>query len=99
MIGGFTKARAEALLRKCVDSGTVILTKHAIDEMAADMISRAELYTVLRNGHIYMEPEQDIKTAEWKYRVEGTAAGQSIAAVFKFREINQAIVITVFEVN
>jgi len=69
------------------------------DERGTRLRQENRTASVACRCHKDMEPEQDIKTAEWKYRVEGTAAGHSIAAVFKFREINQAIVITVFEVN
>jgi hypothetical protein len=44
-----------------------------------------------------MEPEIDIRTGEWKYRIEGVAADRrGVAIVFTFRP-EQAVFITVFK--
>jgi hypothetical protein len=44
-----------------------------------------------------MSPEQDIKTGQWKYRIEGTNADECrVAVVFTFRH-EQAVFITVFK--
>jgi hypothetical protein len=92
-------AQAVAALRACIESGEVILTKHAIDEMLADGISRIELFRVLENGNIFQPAEQDMKTGEWKYRVESNITGRPIASVFKFVRIDRTVIITVFEVR
>jgi hypothetical protein len=46
-----------------------------------------------------MSPEKDIRTGEWKYRIEGfTAERRPIAVVFSFRS-DATVFITVFERN
>lgn len=53
-----------------------------------------------RSGQIYDPPEQDIKTGEWKYRIEGhTADGQWLVIVFCFRATDQTFLITVWSVE
>ena len=43
-----------------------------------------------------MAPERDIKTGDWKYRIEGlTADRRRVAVVFAFRQ-EKAVFITVF---
>ena len=44
-----------------------------------------------------MEPERDIQTGQWKYRMEGlTAEPRPVAVVFTFRH-ELAVFITAFE--
>jgi hypothetical protein len=44
-----------------------------------------------------MAPENDIRTGQWKYRIEGyTAERRNVAVIFAFRE-ERAVLITVFE--
>jgi len=44
-----------------------------------------------------MSPEKDLKTGQWKYRIEGiTADRRKVAVVFTF-SLERAIFITVFE--
>ncbi len=46
-----------------------------------------------------MAPEQDIKTGQWKYRIEGRAADRDhVAVVFTFRD-DMAVFITVSKRN
>jgi len=55
---------------------------------------------VLKNGRIYDEPEQDIKTGDWKYRIEGKEVdGRTLKIVFCFKDfggVDTAYLITVF---
>ena len=94
-----TPAKATRLLRECIEHGSIIPTNHAIERMVERHISREELFQVLQSGHISRPAEQELKTGEWKYRVEGHTLGRAVAAVFKFVQIGRAVVITVFEVK
>ena len=46
---------------------------------------------------IFVEPEKDIKTGDWKYRIEGCTADQEyIALVFTLKPERKAVFITAF---
>ena len=62
---------AVALLRRCVDSGFVIPSKHFREEILNEGLDLVSAYDVLRKGLIYDPPERDIRTGDWKCRVEG----------------------------
>jgi len=65
--------------------------------LAADDLSTPDVLTVSRSGAIIAAPEKDIRTGQWKYRIEGIAADRRfIAVVFTFAS-ERAILITVFE--
>ena len=92
-----TKDRAKAKLNRCLDEGTVIYSKHFRDELANDDLTTEDILAVCRSGAITMAPEKDIKTGQWKYRIEGiTADRREVAVVFTFRP-GMAVFITVFE--
>jgi hypothetical protein len=49
---------------------------------------------------IYDPPEPDIKTGEWKYRVEGYEPGDKwVAVVFSFKTPDRAFLITIFSME
>jgi hypothetical protein len=91
------KDRAKAKLNRCLDEGTVIYSRHFRDELVNDDLTTEDTLAVCRSGAIVMAPEKDIKTGQWKYRIEGiTADRRQIAVVFTFRP-ELAVFITVFE--
>jgi uncharacterized DUF497 family protein len=91
------KDRAKAKLNRCLDEGAVVYSLHFREELANDNLTTQDILTVCRSGAIIMAPEKDIKTGQWKYRIEGmTADGREVAVVFTFRP-ELAVFITVFE--
>lgn len=91
---------AADLLRHCLEDGAVAYGTHFREELAKEKLSIEDAWAVLRRGHIYDPPEQDIKTGEWKYRVEGrTPDGMWIAIVFCFKSVQKAFLITVFSIE
>jgi len=59
-----------------------------------------DAWTVLGRGQIYEPPEDDIKTGESKYRVEGHAPeGKWLVIVFSFKTVERVFLITVFSVE
>jgi hypothetical protein len=54
-----------------LEEGEVVPTKHFRAELANESVTFEDAWIVLRSGSIYDEPEQDIKTGDWKYRIEG----------------------------
>ena len=94
-------SRQEAidLLRQCLEEGEVIPGAHFRQELAHEGLTIADAWQVLRSGRIYDPPEQDIKTGEWKYRVEGhEPEGKWIAIVFSFKTVRRAFLITIFSI-
>ena len=53
----------------------MVPTKHFRDELSSEFITFEDAWIVLRSGSIYDQPVQDIKTGNWKYRVEGYEPG------------------------
>jgi hypothetical protein len=93
-----SKDQAKAALNSSLEDGTVIYTRHFRDELARDDLTMEDVLTACRSGGIVMAPEKDIRTGDWKYRIEGfTAERRRIAVVFRLRLADEAVLITVFE--
>jgi len=92
---------ARDALRDCLGGqGQVKPSKHFLDELAAEKLTITDAWHVLRQGVIVNAPEEDIKTGEWKYRIEGkTPEGVLIGIVFCFKQVNYALLITVFSLE
>ncbi|MBZ5562286.1 MAG: DUF4258 domain-containing protein [Acidobacteriia bacterium] len=87
-------------MRECLARGRVILGSHFRRELAAEDLDLVDAWQVLRSGNIYAEPEPDIKTGEWKYRVEGyEPGGKWLAIVFSFKSADVAFLITTFSLE
>ncbi len=55
---------------------------------------------VIETGHIHHQPEPDIKTGEWKYRMEGReAGGKWMAILFTLKSTEKAFLITAFSIR
>jgi hypothetical protein len=89
------------LLHHCLsEGGSVTWGRHFKEELEAENVDFPDAWHVLRGGRIYDAPEHDVKTGEWKYKVEGhTPDGIWLAIVFCFKEINRAFLITVFSIE
>jgi hypothetical protein len=91
---------AEKLLRQCLEKGQVLQGRHFIEELAAENPTFPDAIVVLRAGSILDEPEPDLRTGEWKYRIEGYEPGGKYAAiVFSFKLESRAFLITVFSIE
>ena len=96
----FSKQQARNLLQDCLESGKVIPGKHFRDELAKEDVCQIDAWKVLREGCIYDPPEEDLKTGDWKYRIEGYEPdGKWLAIVFCFKRVDVALLITVFSVK
>ncbi|MGJ5818293.1 DUF4258 domain-containing protein [Paludibaculum fermentans] len=90
-------AGAKAKLIWCLEAGAVIYSRHFRDELQSDNLTMEDVIRVCKSGMISMAPEQDIRTGQWKYRIEGfTAELSGIAVVFTLRT-ELAVYITVFK--
>lgn len=92
---------AEDLLHYCLGpDGEVFPGPHFRKALKDEGLELPDAWLVLRTGHVFLPPEQDIKTGEWKYKVEGhETGGKYITIVFSFKEIDQAFLITVFSIE
>ncbi len=94
------RQEAEDLLRHCLEGGEVIPGRHFREELAKEGAVFEDAWVVLRTGRIYDEPEPDIKTGEWKYRVEGyEPGGKWLVIAFSFKTLDRTFLITVFSVE
>ena len=84
-------------LNSCIEDGAVVYTRHFRDELVEDNLTMEDVVTVCRSGAIVVPAEKDIRTGDWKYRIEGLTTDQTrIAVVFCLRP-DKAVMITVFE--
>ena len=80
--------------------GRIIVGRHFRDELANERLALTDVWEVLRTGRIYGEPETDIRTREWKYRMEGwEQGGKWLAIVFSFKAMDTAFLVTIFSVE
>ena len=93
-----TKDQAKAQLNLCLDAGVVIYTRHFKEELANDGLTMEDVLAVCHSGVILMASEQDIKTGDWKYRIEGyTADHVNVALIFTLKPERKAVFITAFK--
>lgn len=94
-----SRQKAVDLLRRCLEEGEVIPGAHFRQELANEGLTIADAWQVLRSGRIYDPTEQDIRTGEWKYRIEGhEPEGKWIAIVFSFKTVSRTFLITIFSI-
>ena len=84
-------------MNRCLEEGSVIYTQHFGKELANDNLTTQDVLAVCRSGAVIMEPEKDIKTGQWKYRIEGITIERRKAAVVFTLKPSLAVFITVFE--
>ena len=90
--------QAKAKLNRSLEEGQVVYSRHFRDELAKDALDMEDVRTVCRSGAIGMAAEKDVRTGNWKYRIEGiTADRRHVAVVFTFIRKQAAMFITVFE--
>jgi hypothetical protein len=88
------------LVRGCLSAGRLIPGKHFREELANEGLDILDAYNVLRTGNIFQEPEPDIRSGDWKYRMEGTdLEGGPLAVVFCFKDESTGFLITVFSIR
>ena len=96
-----TSLAAKDLLVECLgEDGQVVPGRHFLEELEREDLTFPDALHVLRYGNITDPADQDIRTREWKYTIEGQEPdGKWIAIVFSFKEINRAYLITVFSIR
>ena len=100
MLQRLARREAEKLLRQCLEKGEVLQSRHFIEGLAHEAMTLQDAIAVLRTGGIIDEPEPDIRTGEWKYRIEGPEpGGKYTAIVFSFKVESRAFLITIFSIE
>lgn len=100
LIGVMQATEAEDLLHYCMDQGEVTWGPHFSTALRHEKLVMIDALEVLKRGRIYSPAEEDIKTGEWKYRVEGYEPdGKWLAILFSFKKMDRAFLITVFSVR
>lgn len=95
-----TTQEAIDLLRHCLDDGEVVLTLHFREELAAEALSIEDAWAVMQSGTVYEPPEEDIRSGEWKWKVEGyEPGGKWLVIVFSFKPVARTFLITVYSVD
>jgi hypothetical protein len=95
-----TRAEAADLVRYCLSAGRLIPGKHFREELANEGLDILDAHNVLKTGNIFQEPEPDIRSGDWKYRMEGTdLEGKPLAVVFCFKDESTGFLITVFSIR
>ncbi len=62
------RAGAKNALNHCIVEGLTVYSIHFREELANDELTVPEVLQVCRSGTIFMAPERDVKTGQWKYR-------------------------------
>ena len=87
---------AEKLLRQRVSEGRVRLSKHFRDRLEDRRCSVEDALAAIAKGAVYAEPELDVRTGDWNYRIEGNdLAGRAMKILFCFKPEGIALLITV----
>src|ERR1051325_10854813 len=95
-----TTQEAIDLLRHFLAEGDVVLTTHFREELAAEALSIEDAWAVMQSGTVYEPPEQDIRSGEWKWKVEGyEPGGKWLVIVFSFKPVTRTFLITVYSVD
>jgi hypothetical protein len=96
-----TAISAKELLIECLgEDGEVVPGRHFLEELAKEDLTFPDALYVLRHGCVTEPADQDIRTREWKYTIEGREPdGQWIRVIFSFKAINRAFLITIFSVR
>ena len=74
-----TNDRTKAKLNRCLNEGAIIYSKHFRAELANDDPTTEDILAVCRFGAMIMAPEKDIKTGQWKYRIEGITVDRRLS--------------------
>jgi hypothetical protein len=100
-VARMSPASAKDALRKCLGvSGRIQPSRHFLGELKNETLTLVEAWQVLRTGTIFSAPEHDVATGEWKYGIEGKEPeGRSMAIVFCFKQIDYALLITIFSIE
>src|SRR5439155_20263087 len=89
--------QALILLGRCLEVGEVILGRRFRGALLSEGVPSKTLGQCYGGGK---SSEIDVRSREWKYRIEGhEPGGKWLAIVFSFKTIARAFLITVFSIE
>src|SRR5437667_8171828 len=95
-----SKEDAGKVIRECSRQNRFILTRHFRDELAQEDLTIADVHRIIQRGYVFTEPDRNVATGDWKYRLCGTGPdGQFVTVVFCINSDEEGILITVFSVE
>lgn len=97
-----TPTLAVEALRECLcHEGQIKPTKHFRDALADEGdVTIPDVWHVLRTGRVFEPAEPDIKTGEWKYKIEGqTPEREWIAVIFCPKSADRINLVTIFRIE
>ena len=78
----------------------MVASKHFREELSNEALGFEDAWAVLEGGNIYDPAEFDVRTGDWKYRVEGyEPGGKWIVIIFTFRMRGDIFLITIFSIE
>jgi hypothetical protein len=89
----YSKEDARGIFRKACSDGAFISTKHARKRMQEYELDNNDILSLARTGVVFNEPELDIKTNEWTYRIE--SGSLQLKAVYVITDPNRVRLITI----
>lgn len=91
---------ARGILTDCLEHGNIIQSRHFREELGAEGLCFEDAWHVMRSGTITEPGEQDPKTGEWTYKVEGYETGEKyLVIVFTFKQVDTALLVTVYSLE
>lgn len=95
-----TREAAAEQVKASLRRGRVRWGRHFVRELENEALSIQDALAIIRSGHVLAEPEPDIRTGDWKYRLEGREpGGNHLAIVFCFRPVDAVFLITIFSLE
>jgi hypothetical protein len=100
VVGRMTREAADEQAKASLRRGRVRWGRHFVRELENETLSIQDVFALIRSGNVLAEPEPDIRTGDWKYRLEGCEPGGNRSAiVFCFRQIDAVFLITIFSLE
>ena len=82
--------------RDLIQAGRYVMTVHAVDEMEDDHLTLFDVESCVLTGEI-VERQRDVKTGEWKYRVQGKSlAEEEMEVVGKLTATGKLAILTTY---
>ena len=90
----YAPAQALKRIKKNLTNGKTYPTKHFRERLTERKISMQDANYVLKRGNITDEPELDIKTHHWKYKVRGKTVDNEQVSVVVALSDDSSILVT-----
>jgi len=91
-------SRALKIIRDLAESGKVVLTDHADEELRNDALTSKDVRSIIRSGRI-VERQFDTATSESKYLIQGSTKDADLAEIVcKIGVQQKVVIITIYRI-